>query len=269
MKTIVETLVLEHQPYRIKKFVNHRAKGYGHFHEEVEILYFVSGEGAVTCNLKEYAVREGDIVFINGKEIHTGTLRGGCTYYCIHLSTAFFHNMLGGECVMFDTVVRDEACAALLDDLLEAKGGGFASELFVRGRLLALLERLAECHVAATLSPEEYRKKFHRLETFNEVLSYLDRHYEEEIRVEELADRFYMSPSYFSHVFKKRAGKSVIEYLNTLRIARAALLLEEESLSVAEIGRRVGFRDHNYFSRKFREVKGVTPLAWRAGKQEK
>ena len=66
MKTIVETLVLEHQPYRIKKFVNHRAKGYGHFHEEVEILYFVSGEGALTCNLKEYAVREGDIVFING-----------------------------------------------------------------------------------------------------------------------------------------------------------------------------------------------------------
>ena len=85
----------------------------------------------------------------------------------------------------------------------------------------------------------------------------------EDLTIAELASHFNMSVSYFAHFFKQYAQKSVIEYINELRILRAKTFLEKEEASISEIAIRVGFSDINYFSRKFKSISGITPTEYR------
>ena len=268
MDVNVESLPRLQRPCRIQKFVNHRSRRRLHWHEEIEILYFTKGEGQVICNLQEHPVHAGDIVLVNGKELHTGCISGEASYYCFHINTDFFHNLVGEEYVIFRSVISDAACADLLNQVIAgAEKNDFLAAVYEKSALYRFFALLSARHVAEVLTGETYRRRFHRLDTFNEVLEYMERHYAEPMHVAELSERFYLSPSYFAHIFKARTGKSVIEYINDLRISHARSLLSSEALSVAEIARRVGFPDGNYFSRKFKEVTGETPLAYRKNNQ--
>jgi len=260
-----EDLSLAVQPVRVRTFINYISGNRIHWHEEMEILYFTEGEGVISCDLQEYPVRGGDVILINGKELHTGCIRGhGVTYYCFHINTEFFHNRIGGEYVVFQHRITDHQCAALLDSVVKAEAcSGFMRAVTVKRDLYALFALLGERYVDAVLSEEEYKRKFKRLDTFNAVLEYIDGHYNDELTVHGLADRFFMSPSYFAHLFQKRTGKGVMEYVNETRIRYACSLLERENWPIGEIALRVGFNDVNYFSRKFKAVCRMTPKEYR------
>ena len=68
MTKTYETLSLAVQPVRVRTFLNHISGNRIHWHQEMEILYFTEGEGVISCDLQEYAVRPGDIIVVNGKE---------------------------------------------------------------------------------------------------------------------------------------------------------------------------------------------------------
>lgn len=265
--TAYEALPKTSSPVIIKKFVNHNSEGRVHFHEEIEILYFKKGRGRVISNMQEYEVSAGDIVFSNGNELHAGCFHGRDTVcYCIQVKTDFFHNLVGCEYVIYENIIRSEFAASLLEKLIsEEKKGGFRSALQVKKTLYEFFLYISENFTRSVFSDEEYKKRFKRLDTFNSVIEYLDGHYYENISVDSIASRFFMSSSYFSHLFKKRANKSLVEYLNETRLRHAKALLENEELSVGEIALRVGFNDINYFSRIFKREVGVTPTEYRRG----
>lgn len=74
-----------------------------------------------------------------------------------------------------------------------------------------------------------------------------------------MADFCGLSPSYFSHTFKKRMGISPIQFLNDLRIQKAKELLSGGCMSVSTIASLVGFEDALYFSRAFKRATGTSP----------
>ena len=263
--TDYESLPKTSSPITIKKFINHNSAGRIHFHEEIEILYFTRGYDRVISNMQEHEVREGDIVFINGNELHTGCLRGrDSTFYCIHIKTDFFHNFIGNEYVIFENVIRSDVARALLDKLIsEERKDGFKSAIEVKKTLYEFFSYISKKFARSIFGDEEYKKHFKRLDTFNSVIEYIDEHYYENISVDSLAARFFISTSYFSHLFKKKANMSLVEYLNETRLRHARALLENEDLSIGEISLKVGFNDINYFSRIFKKKVGVTPTEYR------
>lgn len=265
MRSSYESLPTFVYPVRISKFENYRSADHVHWHEETEILYFTNGEGIISCDLKERQVRAGDIVFINSKELHTGCLRGkDIKYYCIHTDTGFFSNRIGREYVVFQNIISDTTCAQLLDKVIEEnEKGGFKSLVMVEKLMYEFFCVIAEAYVSSVFDEEEYKNNFKKLDTFNSIIEYIDRHFGEELNVHILAGKFFMSDSYFSHLFKKRSNKSVISYINEVRISRAASLLERENLAIGEIACLVGFGDINYFSRKFKALTGMTPGEYR------
>ena len=92
---------------------------------------------------------------------------------------------------------------------------------------------------------------------------YLEQYYYSDISVNQLAERYDMTPNYFSSIFKKEIGQSAVNYITNLRISKAKELLEESDKSVVEIAELIGFNDSNYFFRVFKKKTGVTPQKYR------
>ena len=95
------------------------------------------------------------------------------------------------------------------------------------------------------------------------VKSYIDQHYKEEIRLQQMADLVGMTPSAFSRFFKLRTGKTLNEYLVDVRLGNAARRLVDTTDSVAEVCYVCGFNTLSNFNRLFKKRKGFSPTEFR------
>lgn len=95
------------------------------------------------------------------------------------------------------------------------------------------------------------------------VCEYIEKNYENQIRLNEVAELVNMSESAFSHFFKKKTRCTFIDYLTNIRIARACQMLAETTQTVAEICYACGFNNLSNFIRIFKKKKGSTPSEYR------
>ncbi len=95
---------------------------------------------------------------------------------------------------------------------------------------------------------------------------YIEQHYMENITLNDISEMVYISPYYFSKLFKEKTGRNFIEYLTGTRMEHAKRLLETTEQSVKEICVSVGYSDPNYFSRSFKKYEGMTPGEYRERK---
>ena len=88
----------------------------------------------------------------------------------------------------------------------------------------------------------------------DDVIKYTNRHYQENITLNQICTIFSKSRSFISHTFKKETGQSFREYLISVRLRAAKSLLLYSNLSISEIAYSVGFNDSNYFSNTFKKI---------------
>ncbi|WP_127584233.1 response regulator [Paenibacillus koleovorans] len=93
---------------------------------------------------------------------------------------------------------------------------------------------------------------------------YVEKHYPNKVRLEEIAEQLHINPSYFSSIFKKATGENFIDYVNGVRIAKAAQFIYQTDHKISEISMMVGFDNFSYFNKIFKKKTGVTPLMYRA-----
>lgn len=92
---------------------------------------------------------------------------------------------------------------------------------------------------------------------------YFDEHFTEIDDIADVCKSLYVNKYYLSHLFTKEEGVPPVKYLIGKRIELACKLLETSDDNVADIGKKCGYTDPCYFSRIFKQVKGVTPLRYR------
>ncbi|MCA0758090.1 response regulator [Paenibacillus sp. N4] len=95
------------------------------------------------------------------------------------------------------------------------------------------------------------------------VCDYLHSHYRKDLSLTEMAQLANMSISYFSSWFKRCTGRTLVQYIQEIRIEKAKQLLLETQLKNYEIAERVGFATQPYFIRVFKNSVGVSPNAFR------
>ena len=93
--------------------------------------------------------------------------------------------------------------------------------------------------------------------------AYIQEHYNENLKLEDVAEQIYLAPSYFGVLFKKEVGESFSSYLTSVRMEKAKELLSDIRYNIAEIANEVGYQDKRYFSKLFKEQVGVTPKEYR------
>nr|WP_288598503.1 AraC family transcriptional regulator [uncultured Mediterraneibacter sp.] len=96
-----------------------------------------------------------------------------------------------------------------------------------------------------------------------ECITYLDTHYREKIKLEELANTLGYTKYYLSTCFKKETGVSISEYIMEKRIAYAKLMLKNPSIDMQEISDELCFSNPSHFSAVFKKMTGLTPTQYR------
>jgi len=98
----------------------------------------------------------------------------------------------------------------------------------------------------------------------HKAIGLMDGYYYEDLTVESIANEIGLDRSYFSTLFKSCTGQSPYDYLTSLRIKRAEVLMREYDYSVADAAEAVGLDARN-FARLFKRKTGKTPLAYKNG----
>lgn len=153
-----------------------------------------------------------------------------------------------------------------LDTLASEKEGFYAVI-----KLLTILYELSLCEEAYTLSSSSFARMSVHSDSrrVSKVQEYINAHYKEEIRLNDLADMVGMTPVSFSRFFKLRTGKNLSDYIIDIRLGFAARLLVDSTMSVAEICYECGFNNLSNFNRIFKKKKECSPKEFRENYRKK
>ncbi|MBR5235926.1 MAG: helix-turn-helix domain-containing protein [Clostridia bacterium] len=101
------------------------------------------------------------------------------------------------------------------------------------------------------------------LHVCHEIQACILEHYDNpDISLNWLADQFSLNPSYISAMFKKHLGFTWSFYLESVRMEKAVVFLQEEHMTVKEVAQKTGFANEGTFRRSFKRVYGVSPMEW-------
>ncbi|UVI29359.1 AraC family transcriptional regulator [Paenibacillus spongiae] len=136
-----------------------------------------------------------------------------------------------------------------------------ASSLLTRVLTEAAIAQTEEGVIQSPQEPYAYP------DNIQQAIRYIVEHYQSPIKIRDLANLVYLSPSYFSSVFKRYTGYTVAEYIIHFRLQVAKDLLTRTDCSLGEIAQSAGFCSQSYFSQVFRQLEGTTPRDYRRSKR--
>ncbi len=96
-----------------------------------------------------------------------------------------------------------------------------------------------------------------------EAIRYIHNNYQQDIKIEDVANWVNVSGDYLRHLFKEEAGKGFVEYLTEFRIEKSKTLLLGQKYKLYEIASMVGYRSGTYFSAVFKKITGMNPQDYR------
>ena len=246
-----------------------------HTHEFTELVIIVGGRGVHFSGQETYEIIAGDAFVVTGAHGYKDTeqlnlvnilfhprrlalplaearkLPGYHAFFALEPQYRRYHRFKSCLHLGLDQLSR---VSGLLDEMekeLAERRPGF--EFLVTALLMQLIGFLSRAY-ARMRAPSS-----RPLLRLGAVLSYLESHYTEPVRVEALAGIAHMSQSSLLRAFRSATGHAPIEYLIRLRLLRACELLRVGEFNITETALRTGFSDSNYFTRQFRRVFGITP----------
>ncbi|QEN08235.1 helix-turn-helix domain-containing protein [Oceanispirochaeta crateris] len=96
-----------------------------------------------------------------------------------------------------------------------------------------------------------------------QTIQYINKNYAEKVTLDEVASSVYLSPAYFSKIFKEEMKCNFNAYLNQVRINKSKNLLINSKFSLVEIAGMVGYEDQSYFTKVFKKMTDLSPGKYR------
>lgn len=244
-----------------RKFVLHSRHGLTNWHENVELLFCVEGEGVVRCGGQVTPFFPGDLFVVNADEPHCVGCDETVTYRCLIVDNSFFlQNGLPVRELYFQSLIRDAETARLFEAVSAAyekrEAGETLAAAEIRGAVLALLLRLCQSY----LTQRPHGAAFSGIGPVKKAMDYLRGNAMTAVTLDRVAAHAGVSKFYLARQFRAYTGKTVVQTVQYLRCAEARRLLEEGS-SVSAAAAACGFENLSYFTRTFKKQFGILPSA--------
>jgi len=273
-----------------QSFRVHDRKIYDH-----EFIFGIAGQAMVAYEGATYRLKPGDLFLIRPHRPHTMSIRGETPFRCIcvhfdwtDMGQAFDFSPYA---VYLDKYARGSAAEAEeeltrrptdeftefgLPNLLGTtdtlqflatfreldqhfRSAHVSSKLMMKAAFLKIMALISQ----ELTTNEGIRKDHPHADKLLLSIRRLHEHYASKIVAADLASMFGFSPKYFGTIFKKATGLTVSEYLLNIRLDHAKRLLSTTTLSIEEIGEKVGLSDSYYFSKVFKKREGIPPGQYR------
>lgn len=231
------------------------------WHEELEILYVISGEGAVICNYTKYPVKAGDIFIVNSNMIHATMSQSEMNICCLIINKSLVESLgVNITNCCFKNKIQDPRIESyIMHAYDEYSKKETLSNACLQAYISLIVVQLLRYHAEESFligNSMNYLR-------ITEAIDYIKDNFASPITGEELAKRIGLSKSYFLREFKTYTGFTVTHFINKLRCDNAKNLLGDPALSVSTISERCGYKNYCYFSRIFKEYCGISPQEFR------
>ncbi|MDD6215073.1 MAG: AraC family transcriptional regulator [Firmicutes bacterium] len=249
-------------PIKIRKYSSTHLMP--HWHEHIELLYIIFGEGRFVCNSKTADAYAGETVVVNSSELHSFIAEKSIEYICLIINTSMFSDVNCGNIIINSKIPHDEFVTNCFKHMYEEfLKGEAASNMVIKGETYLLMAHLIRNYTAMHLSRFEYDVRMARMKKVNMILDYIHANYSQPISTSKLAKKWYLSESHMCRMFKAATGVKLTEYINKYRVDKAATLLLNSDDSVSDIASKVGFDNLNYFDRIFKRYKKLSPKKYK------
>lgn len=239
-------------------------RDFTHWHENIEILCFLEGEGRVICDFRKEEVEAGDLYVINSERLHMIESDDRVKYYCLIPDTDFCERNGIGRDLLYRSKIKDPLLLKKYGDVVKsyAEQSEFR-ETRIRIAVLQLLLTLAEEFQAK--GEEKADDAIPHLQNIKEAIRYLKIHFQEPVSVKNAARAAGLSEAYFSREFHRITGFTPIRYLNLVRCQYAGKLLRSGKYKIHECAGEAGFENLSYFTKTYKKIMGVLPSEEKRG----
>lgn len=236
---------------------------YMHYHDRLEIIHVLDGEGIVSVNLKEYSITAGDIILIAPNEIHSVKGKGDILLHCQTVVFQADSFGLQGE-YNLKTLIKKEMPGnqdfrAILSFIFHIRDTGLShAKSVIHGQLLSLCGLITYHNYYFAFS-----NKISSTVALKEVIKYMQENYTHKIEVEALAETAGYSKYHFIRFFSNATGYTCVQYLHMLRLQKARELLLHTTYNIEQVSLLCGFESASFFIRIFKREEKITPLQFR------
>jgi len=273
--------ISEDSPIRVRHYDYERFSYPWHFHSQYEIIYFSKGRGTRFVGNSVQRFAPGDIVLIGPELPHymksdelgkgaentryQGTIVQFEKNFMYHAITHYpqftrIRKLLEDASKgIYFPIENNAAIRKLMYRLPSRKG----IEQFIE--LLQILKLMAESQSRQFIaSVDSENSPVFDYSRIDKILVYLNKHYNRDISLAEIASIAAMNPSAFCRFFKQKTGKSFKAYVADMRVSYACKLILHESMSIAQVSSECGFETISYFNKTFKKHTGHTPTEYKS-----
>lgn len=230
------------------------------------LFFFVmKGSGVLTYRGREHPLSTGDCVFIDCLEeySHESSQEDSWELFWVHFygnDAAHIYRHYSEQDGLFIFHPGDAtAFIGALNNIFEQQSAkGPCYEQICHKNLTDIV---TACYLESL--PIHRGKGDNLYEKILAVQKFLDENFKEDISLDMLSSRFYLSKFYLSREFKKATGTTIGSYLNSRRINEAKKLLRFSGASISSIAADCGIPDVNYFTKVFVKYESMTPSRYR------
>jgi len=238
-----------------------------HYHEFCKLLLLVSGQGGYVVDGHRYRLQPGDAILVGSRSVHRPEMELGQVYerIIIYIAPEYLQRESAPGCNLLEIfngerghVLRPNdakrvfALAAELEK--ELSGEAYGREILSGTALLRLLVEIGR-NLHQDQSPRPIEPKNPRV---RELIGYIDAHLTEDLDIDLLAERFYVSKYHMMRQFNRETGSTIHTYLSQRRLHYARELIEK-GMRATEACYRSGFRSYSSFTRAYGKYFGTTP----------
>ena len=260
--------------FRMFHLIDRERKEFGfHYHDFNKIIIFISGNINYTIEGKNYVLQPYDIVLVNAGEIHRPSVLDNSTYerIIIYVSPQFLNTFKEKEYDLsycFNRAKEAHSNVLRIHSMEKSKlyqvcqelehsfaDHAFAQELYQRILFLEFMIQLNRTAISNHINYLDSAKDNTKL---LQIIDYINSHLSEELTIELLSSRFYLSRYYLMHFFKEETGYTIGNYITEKRLLLAKNLVQN-GCSLTEACFQSGFRNYSTFSRAFKKTFKTIP----------